>query len=297
MKIATFLAVAIAIFTSIPLLAQQVNESASANDSAKTTYAPTAGGFGDESASHAWEMSSITGELEGKLDSKTAKVGDRVVLKTAGKAQTSDGTVIPKGSLLIGHITEVQAYSKERGFAQMGIAFNSAELKNGQHVAIYTLIRGVNLSSSAMAANSMNDDDMVSARRGGGEMMGGGPTMSGARDADGVMGGTGGPVNGIGGLAGGMPDRTDATASSIGERAGAGLGTAPDTAVQRAGHGAPDLSNGAHAAAAARAVPHPTLIPGVMLAGNSSASGVFSAYRQNILFDSGMQMQLGIVTR
>ena len=55
------------------------------NDDAKVTYAPTAGGFGDQAASHAWEMSPVTGELEGKLDSKTARVGDRVVLKTTGE--------------------------------------------------------------------------------------------------------------------------------------------------------------------------------------------------------------------
>ena len=55
-------------------------------------------------------MSSVSGELEGKLDSKTAKVGDRVVLKTTEKVQTSDGTVIPRGSRLVGHVTQVQAH-------------------------------------------------------------------------------------------------------------------------------------------------------------------------------------------
>ena len=55
----------------------------------------------------------MTGELDGKLDSKTAKVGDRVVLKTMDKVQTSDGTVIPRGSRLVGHVTEVQAYDPE----------------------------------------------------------------------------------------------------------------------------------------------------------------------------------------
>ncbi len=114
------------------------------------TYAPKAGGFGDLAASHAWEMSPVTGELDGKLDSKTARVGDRVVLKTMDKVQTSDGTVIPRGSRLVGHVTEVQAYDPAHGTAQIAIAFDHAELKNGQSIAIYTLIGGVVPSGGAV---------------------------------------------------------------------------------------------------------------------------------------------------
>ncbi len=33
----------------------------------EVTYAPKAGGFGDLAASHAWEMSAVTCELDGKL--------------------------------------------------------------------------------------------------------------------------------------------------------------------------------------------------------------------------------------
>ncbi len=67
-------------------------------------------------------------------------------------------------------------------------------------------------------------------------------------------------------------------------------------AVQLAGHGEDVNENtGAHQLAAARSVPHPTAIPGVMLAGNSTASGVFLASRKDIEFESGTQMQLGIV--
>ncbi len=93
MKFAITVAVTIATLAGLPLLAQDSNTDPNAgpstSDSAKVTYAPAAGGFGDLAASHAWEMSAVTGELEGKLDSKTAKVGDRVVLKTTDKVQTS----------------------------------------------------------------------------------------------------------------------------------------------------------------------------------------------------------------
>ncbi len=302
MRTATFLSLAIAAFTSVPLLAQEVDARSSASESAKATYAPAAGGFGDEAASRTYEMSSVTGELQGKLDSKTAKAGDRVVLKTTEKVQTTDGTVIPKGSRLVGHVTEVQAYDKEHGFARMAIAFDRAELKNGQSIAVHTLIRGVSPSASALAASSMNDDEMMSAPMvGGGRMGGGGQAMGGGRGG-GVLGGTGGAVNRAGGavdetgsMAGGTMERTDNPAGALGEQADDGLGSTENATVQTAGHGDLNLGSGAHAAAAARAIPHPTGIPGVMLAGNSSSSGLLLASRRNIQFDSGTQMQLGIV--
>ncbi len=88
---------------------------------------------------------------------------------------------------------------------------------------------------------------------------------------------------------------TATTTSTLDNPADAGVGENTNAAVQTAGHGDLNLSSGAHAQAAARAVPHPTGIPGVMLAGSSSASGMFSASRKDVEFESGTQMQLGIV--
>lgn len=349
MKIAILVGVAAALVTSIPLLAQEAGASAQENSSAtaagthvgdssqagasanagaagiqaddsgsaseKATYAATAGGFGDQSWSHAWEMSSISGELDGKLNSKTAKPGDPVVLKTIQKVQTSDGTIIPRGSRLMGHVTQAQAYSKEHGAALLGIAFDRVELKGGQSVAIYTLIRGMTLPASAMAMNSMDGGGGMGAPMDGGGMMAGGPGMGGGHGGGGMIGGAGGAVNGAGNMGagnmgaggmaggvaggvGGVADRTGAPVSSIGDRAGADLGATENAAVETAGHGDTSLANGAHAAAAARAVPRPTGIPGVMLSGSSSASGLFvSSAKRDIQLEGGMQMQLGIVAK
>jgi hypothetical protein len=309
MKIAISLAVAIAILTSLPLLAQQPQATGSADASGKVTYETASGGFGDLSASHAWEMSSITGELDGKLDSKTAKVGDRVVLKTTNKVQTSDGTLIPKGSRLIGHITQVQPYSKEHGAAALGIAFDQVEMKGGQSVAIYTLIRGVSPNPSAMAISSMDNDGSFGAPMGAVPAMSGGPVMGGGRGNGGLIGGAGGTLNGAGSVAGGVTGGAidsagaatssigDQGGSSIGNQAGAGLGSAADSKVETAGHGDLDVEANPHQAAAIRAVPRSTRIPGLMLAGNSSASGLLLGARRDISLQSGTQIQLGIVAR
>ena len=62
------------------------------------------------------------------------------------------------------------------------------------------------------------------------------------------------------------------------------------------GSGGLSVDTGAHGVAATRARPHPTNIPGVMLAGNSSSSGVLLAAHKNIQFESGTQIQLGVAT-
>jgi hypothetical protein len=285
MKTARFFAMAFLAAASIPVMAQEAGE----EGSQKAVYAPQGPmGFGDASASHSWEMSSVTGELEDKLNSATAKVGDRVVLKTTEKVQTADGTMIPRGTRLMGHITQIQTRDAKHTFAQLAIAFDRAELKNGQSIAIYTLIRGVNSSPRVMAMNSVNSDGPVNGM--------GGSTGGGAMTGGGRGGRSGGEQSGILGDTVQRTSQTPTSApTSVGDRAGDNPDPNPQGAVQLARHGDVNENVGAHQAAAARAVPHPTAIPGVMLAGNSSASGVFSATMKDIQFESGTQMQLGIV--
>jgi len=291
MKSARFFTMAFVAMASLPLMAQQVDADSSPESSSHvdTTQGPM--GFGDEAASHADEMSAVTGELQGKLDAKTAKVGDRVILKTTNNVQTPDGTVIPRGTRLIGHITQVQAVDSAHGGSQMGIAFDRAELKNGQSIAIHTLIRGVRASPSATAMSSMNGDDSMNAMGSGAPMNvgGSGPGASGGRGGH----SGGGVLDGTGGLAGGTLQKTSATTTPVDERADANSQAA--SAVQLPGQGDLAEHTGAHEQAAARAIPRPTAIPGVMLAGNSSASGIFLASQKDVHFESGTQMQLGIV--
>ena len=294
MKASWFAAAAIVALGSVPLSSRQVDANSSDNENAKTTYAPVPAGFGDEAASRSWEMSRVTGDLEGKLESKTAKVGDRVVLKIADKAQTSDGTILPRGSRLVGRVTQVQAHDSDRAIAQIAIAFDHAELKNQQSIPVHTLIRTVRPSGSVTGMSALDSDDTMSA-----------DSMNGARMGNvrgGVMGGvgTGGMTSGAGSVGRGTVDRSsgtvDGATSSVGPGMGSGAGASEDSAVQLAGHGDAPINGGAHAAAQQRAVPHPTGIPGIMLAGSSTASGVLiDADRKDIEFANGTRFEMGVV--
>ena len=282
MKLAFAVAAVVTTLTNISLAAQQADETTPAGDPEKVTYAPAAGSFGDVALSHAYEMGSVWGELDGKLDSKTARVGDRVALKTTDKMQTSDGTVIPRGALLVGRVTEAQAYDEQHRSARIAIEFDHAELKNGQSIAVHTLILGVAPSANSMTVPQTSDE--------GG--MGMPVPPAGALNA-GRLGGPGYGSNAPG-YATSQVDRVSDTAVSEDRRERT---EAPSAATTTAGGGAGlTTDTGAHGIAAARAVPHPTNIPGVMLAGNSSSSGVLLGSRQNIRIDSGAQIELGVVT-
>lgn len=271
MKTARFFAVALAATISVPLIAQQAEE----NAPQKEVYArQDPMDFGDAAASHSWEMTTVTCDLQNKLDSKTAKVGDRVVLKTNDKVQTAEGTVIPRGTRLVGHITQVQMIDATHSIAQLAIAFDHAELKNGQSIAIFTLIRTAYPISNYSDSNPMAISD---------------PTAG--------MGSTQGGRNG-GGQPGYLSDaikRTSPNTTSVGDRADASMDPNPPGAVELAGRGDPHETTGAHQVAAARSIPHATAIPGLMLAGNGTSSGVFLSRQKDIEIASGTQMQLGII--
>jgi hypothetical protein len=316
MKTSPFLALASAAFLCASLAAQQTDP----GDSQKTTYAPAAASFGDEAASRSWEMTSVSAELDGKLDSKTAKVGDRVTLKTTGKVQTSDGTVIPRGSHIVGHITQVQSHNNDRAIAQIGIAFDHVELKNGESIPVHSLIRTVRQSGSVSMLNSMDNDDMMSASSMGGGRMGGagiGTGGSGVHGGSGMPGGSGslgpngpvdagaantnvgGPVDRAGTMAGtgtGVDANSNIGAGAGMGNVGAAAGANQDSAVQLAGHGDAPITGGAHAAAAARTVPRETGIPGIMLAGSSTSSGLLiDADRRDLEFAGGTRFEMGVV--
>ncbi|MBZ5530594.1 MAG: hypothetical protein LAO20_04115 [Acidobacteriia bacterium] len=83
-------------------------------------------------------------ELTKSLDAKKAKVGDPVNAKVTAESKSNGKIVFPQGTKLVGHITEVQARTKDETESRLGIAFDKAILKNGGEVAfnevIHTLI-------------------------------------------------------------------------------------------------------------------------------------------------------------
>jgi hypothetical protein len=84
----------------------------------------------------------IGGTLAAALDSKKKKAGEEVVVKTIGDEHLPDGTVIPRGTKVIGHVTEAKARSGGEPQSSLGIVFDKVELKD-KTLAITAVIRAV----------------------------------------------------------------------------------------------------------------------------------------------------------
>jgi len=308
MKTAIVVAMALVGVSSLPIHAQQAGantqQSVQANvgnrsvdESSSTSASASRNGVGVQgagSASGMGQMSQVNGELVSKLDSKSAKVGDEVVVKTTEKATTAEGTVIPKGSRLIGHVTNVQAHGSGSEDSSLGIAFDRAELRGGQSMAIHSTIQSLapaaNMASSAAAGDDMDMSAPMGGASGGGGIRGGGAVRSGGGLVGGATGAVGSAVHSTGNTVGAASSGVASTEGQLVHTVGA-AGRASGNAAAAAGNGVQGTASGTGSLAA-----HATAVPGVMLAGDASGatSGTLSAARHNVHLDSGTQVILGV---
>jgi hypothetical protein len=103
-------------------------------------------------------MSPVNGELVSGLDSKTAKAGDSVVVQTRTSVKTADGTEIPKGSKVVGHVMAVQPSAAGEN-SQMALQFDHVELQGGQSLPVHSEIQSI---APAGGAASTGSDTMAS---------------------------------------------------------------------------------------------------------------------------------------
>jgi hypothetical protein len=143
MKTGTAFVTTLFALASLPLLAQQpppATQPAPSNQAASP-------------APPAVEMSPVTGELVSKLDSKTAKAGDSVVVQTKTSVNTADRTEIPKGSKLVGHVMAVHP-SASGDNSQVALQFDHVELKGGQSVPVHSQIQSITPAGGGASTSS-----------------------------------------------------------------------------------------------------------------------------------------------
>src|SRR5260370_16965054 len=90
----------------------------------------------DASGPSAAEATTVSAALTQKLTSKNAKVGDSVSAKTLLEARLSNGTKLPKGTKLVGHVTEVQAKGGEHHDGHIAFLFDRAVLPHAHEIPI-----------------------------------------------------------------------------------------------------------------------------------------------------------------
>ena len=159
----------------------------------------------------------IPATLSKPIDARKAKPGDEVAAKTTQDVRSADGSVIPRGSRLVGHVTDAKAKAKGDSESALGIAFDHAVLRNGQQVPLNASIKALAAAANNSSA-SMGDDNFGAA---GGSSMGAGAAPSvGGGGRGGLLGGTGNVVGGATSTVGGAANGVGNTAGNVGANAG-----------------------------------------------------------------------------
>src|SRR6266849_651014 len=151
----------------------QASGNASASTSASAQNGQASGSLATGSAFNA--------ALSSPIDSKKCKPGDAVTAHTTEAAKSEGKTVIPKGSKLVGHVTQASARAKGESESSLGIVFDKAILKNGQEVPLNVAIQAIASAQSDATAAGADMDTMGS--------MGASAAGSGAAGGRGALGG------------------------------------------------------------------------------------------------------------
>lgn len=223
----------------------------------------------------------IPATLSKPIDARKAKSGDQVVAKTTQDVRSDSGVVIPRGSRLVGHVTDAKAKAKGDSESALGIAFDEAVLKNGQQIPLNASIRALAASASSASA-SAGDDNFGSTSN---SSLGSDISTSAPRAGGGLLGGTsnavGGATSGVGSTAGGAVNGVSNTA--------AGVGTNTSATLSGATHGAAgQLTSQSQGVIG---------LNGLSLssaASNSISGSVITSAGRDVKLDSGTQMLLQI---
>jgi hypothetical protein len=228
-------------------------------------------------------MSPVNGELESKLDSKTAKTGDNIVVRTETTFKTADGTEIPKGSKLMGHVIAVKP-SQAGTTSQVALQFDHVELKGGQSLAVHTQIQSIapagaaEQASTPMSARAPTGSSAAAGTPGAASSPGSNPSMGGSR----------------------------ASAASPAASSAAGTAASPQDASGTPGKAAPGSDAPAPGTVVAQngnIAIQTTSIPGVLLANNApgqqdprmaSASSILLGAKQDIQLEGGTKLVVGV---
>lgn len=112
------------------------------------------------SSGHVVELHNLLANIEKSVDSKKAKTGDPITAKTVTAVTLSDGTAVPVGSVLVGHVDSATP-SENKGDSTLVVTFDKLQLKGGKEILVKAVIVNValvsNVASPMMATNPNND--------------------------------------------------------------------------------------------------------------------------------------------
>jgi hypothetical protein len=165
---------------------------------------------------------SLEAQLQNTIDVRKSKVGDEIILKTTKAIKQNGETVVPKGTQLIGRITEVQQKTKENAVSKVGMVFDRIQGKNLDAPISASIVSVATTQVNAAAGDvfatgaSGSSSTSASGSGSGGGLLGGGTSSAG------------GLLGGVGSTAGSVLNTTTQTVGNV-------AGTATNTVGQTTG--------------------------------------------------------------
>jgi hypothetical protein len=153
----------------------------------------------------------INAELQKTLDVNNAKVGDQIVLKTTQSIKKNGDVVIPKGSQLIGRVTDVQRRTKDNAQSRIGMIFDRIQGKQISMPLTATLVSITNATAHTQVGDSLMSDVSGSSQT----------SASTTRSSS----GGGGLLGGVGNTVGSVVNTTTQTVGGVTNTAGQTLGS------------------------------------------------------------------------
>lgn len=141
--------------------------------------------------------------LKSTLDVKKSEVGDEVILKTTKNIKQDGEVVIPKGTKLIGRVTEVQRKTKDDLTSKIGLVFEQLKGKNFSAPVNLSVVSIFNSQNRAAAPDLFETGTSTRSRSSGrASSSGGGGLLGGATSTvGGVLNTTTSTVGGVAGTA------------------------------------------------------------------------------------------------
>ncbi len=231
--------------------------------------------------------STFNAALNAPVDSKKAKPGDPVTAHTTEASKSDGKRVMPKGTKLLGHVTQASARGNGASDSSLGIVFDKAILKNGQEIPLNA---GIQALASGQSAASLAGPDLDT-------FGGAGATAAGSGRTSGRSGG--GALGGVTSTAGAAVGTVTNTAANAGTTAGGAVnstanvaGNATSSVNGVASGAAGGLNTAGQLTSNSRGVFGLNGLNLNSAAMNSSQGSIITSAGKNVHLDSGTQMLL-----
>ena len=223
----------------------------------------------------------VHAELSKTVDARKAKAGDEVSAKTTTDFRTSNGTRVPRGTKLLGRVTEARKHEKDASAgaqSKLAFVFDRAVLKDKTEMPVIVVVQAIGAAQVTAPPPAM---DSGMGATGGAQGSAGGPGLVG-----GSAGTAGSTVGGVAGAAGqtvgGVADAGTSTvggaAGGVGQTVGAAGGMTADGRLTAQSQGVVGLEGLRLESAAS----------------SDTQAAVVTSDRKNVKLNSGTQLVLRV---